>query len=214
MQEVYVTLAKEGVSETVVKKSVFIGHAAPVKTEAQALEYIARYKKQYSDATHNVWAYLIKNGNLMRYTDDGEPSGTSGIPVLDIIRKGGFTDAVIVVTRYFGGTLLGTGGLVRAYSAAAKEAVDNAGLASFRTFVEIIVEVDYQTYQKLKNYLKHPSVIVDDTAFSDTVTVQIAVLDEDVDSVCKDITEMSAGRAVIEKMGERLDSLVPAVEQE
>jgi uncharacterized YigZ family protein len=214
LQEVYVTLAKEGISETVVKKSVFIGHAAPVKTESEALEYIAKYKKQYSDATHNVWAYLIKNGNLMRYTDDGEPSGTSGIPVLDIIRKGGFTDAVIVVTRYFGGTLLGTGGLVRAYSAAAKEAVDNAGLASFRTFAEIIVEVDYQTYQKLKNYLKHPSVIVDDTAFSDTVTVQIAVLDEDVDSVCKDITEMSAGRAVIEKMGERLDSLVAAVEQE
>ena len=206
VQEVYVTLAKEGVSETVVKKSIFIGHAAPVKTEAQALEYIAKYKKQYSDATHNVWAYLIKNGNLMRYTDDGEPSGTSGIPVLDIIRKGGFTDAVIVVTRYFGGTLLGTGGLVRAYSAAAKEAVDDAGIASFRNFEEMIVEIDYQTYQKLKNYLKHPDIIVDDTVFSDTVSVQIAVLDESAETVCKDITEMSAGRAIIEKIGVRLDS--------
>ncbi|MBQ5602417.1 MAG: YigZ family protein, partial [Clostridia bacterium] len=91
MEEVYVTLGKEGVSEFEMKKSVFIGHAAPVKTEEEALEYIAKYKKKYSDATHNVWAYLIKNGNLMRYTDDGEPSGTSGIPVLDIIRKGGFT---------------------------------------------------------------------------------------------------------------------------
>ena len=165
MEEVYVTLGKEGVSEFEMKKSVFIGHAAPVKTEEEALEYIAKYKKKYSDATHNVWAYLIKNGNLMRYTDDGEPSGTSGIPVLDIIRKGGFTDAVIVVTRYFGGTLLGTGGLVRAYSAAAKAAVDDAGLASFRTFDEIIVETDYQMYQKLKNYLKHPDIIVDETEF-------------------------------------------------
>lgn len=187
------------------KKSVFIGHAAPVKTEAEALEYIAKYKKKYSDATHNVWAYLIKNGNLMRYTDDGEPSGTSGIPVLDVIRKGGFTDAVIVVTRYFGGTLLGTGGLVRAYSAAAKQAVDDAGLASFRTFDEISIEADYQMYQKLKNYLKHPDIIVDDTLFSDTVTVKIAVLDSSTDEVCRDISEMSAGRAVTQKTGSRLD---------
>ena len=172
MEEIYVTLGKEGVSEFEMKKSVFIGHAAPVKSEEEALEYIAKYKKKYSDATHNVWAYLIKKGNLMRYTDDGEPSGTSGIPVLDVIRKGGFTDAVIVVTRYFGGTLLGTGGLVRAYSAAAKEAVDDAGLASFRTFDEIIVETDYQMYQKLKNYLKHPDIIVDETEFSGTVMVE------------------------------------------
>ena len=205
MEEVYVTLAKEGASETVVKKSVFIGHAAPVKTEAEALEYIAKYKKKYSDATHNVWAYLIKNGNLMRYTDDGEPSGTSGIPVLDVIRKGGFTDAVIVVTRYFGGTLLGTGGLVRAYSAAAKEAVDDAGLASFRSFDEISVETDYQMYQKLKNYLKHPDIIVDDTVFSDKVTVKLAVLDESTETVCRDISEMSAGRAITQKLGVRLD---------
>ena len=206
MEEVYVTLGKEGVSEFEMKKSVFIGHAAPVKTEEEALEYIAKYKKKYSDATHNVWAYLIKNGNLMRYTDDGEPSGTSGIPVLDIIRKGGFTDAVIVVTRYFGGTLLGTGGLVRAYSAAAKAAVDDAGLASFRTFDEIIVETDYQMYQKLKNYLKHPDIIVDETEFSGTVMVKIAVLDTSTESVCKDISEMSAGKALIEKIGQRLDS--------
>ncbi len=205
MEEVYVTLGKEGVSEFEMKKSVFIGHAAPVKSEEEALEYIAKYKKKYSDATHNVWAYLIKKGNLMRYTDDGEPSGTSGIPVLDVIRKGGFTDAVIVVTRYFGGTLLGTGGLVRAYSAAAKEAVDDAGLASFRTFDEIIVETDYQMYQKLKNYLKHPDIIVDETEFSGTVMVKIAVLDTSSESVCKDISEMSAGRAVIEKIGQRLD---------
>ena len=164
-----------------------------------------KYKKKYSDATHNVWAYLIKNGNLMRYTDDGEPSGTSGIPVLDVIRKGGFTDAVIVVTRYFGGTLLGTGGLVRAYSAAAKAAVDDAGLASFSKFDEIIVETDYQMYQKLKNYLKHPDVIVDETEFSGTVMVKIAVFEESTESVCKDISEMSAGRAVIEKIGQRLD---------
>ena len=112
---------------------------------------------------------------------------------------------VCVVTRYFGGILLGTGGLVRAYSAAAKEAVDDAGLASFRTFDEIIVETDYQMYQKLKNYLKHPDIIVDETEFSGTVMVKIAVLDTSSESVCKDISEMSAGRAVIEKIGQRLD---------
>jgi len=152
-----------------------------------------------------VWAYLIKNGNLMRYTDDGEPSGTSGIPVLDVIRKGGFTDAVIVVTRYFGGTLLGTGGLVRAYSAAAKAAVDDAGLASFVWFDELCVKVDYQTYQKLKNYLRHPDVIVDDTQFTDAVEVSVAILEDSSEAVCKEISEMSAGRAVITKKGRRLD---------
>ncbi len=205
-EDVYVTLGKEGVSETVVKKSVFIGHATHVKTEAEALEYIAKYKKQYSDATHNVWAYLIKNGNLMRYTDDGEPSGTSGIPVLDVIRKGGFTDAVIVVTRYFGGTLLGTGGLVRAYSAAAKEAVDDAGLAYFKLFDEVLVECDYQMYQKLKNFLRHPDIIIDETDFSGNVMIKIAVLSESYDEVSKNISEMTAGRAYIEKIGVRLDT--------
>ena len=148
----------------------------------------------------------MKKGVIARYSDDGEPQGTAGMPVLDVIRKSGVDDACVVVTRYFGGTLLGTGGLVRAYSAAAKAAVDDAGLASFRAFDEIIVETDYQMYQKLKNYLKHPDIIVDETEFSGTVMVKIAVLDTSTESVCKDISEMSAGKAVIEKIGQRLDS--------
>ena len=112
----YTTLEQEGEAEFVEKKSVFIGHAAPVKSEEEAQAFVKRYKNTYMDARHNVWAYLMKGEIVARYSDDGEPQGTAGVPVLDTIRKSGVTDAVVVVTRYFGGILLGAGGLVRAYS--------------------------------------------------------------------------------------------------
>ena len=124
----YVTIGKEGSATLVEKKSEFIGYAAHVENESEALDFIAKIKHRHSDARHNVYAYVLKKNNIMRYSDDGEPQGTAGMPVLDVIRKTGFTDAVIVVTRYFGGILLGTGGLVRAYSASAKLAVEDAGI--------------------------------------------------------------------------------------
>ena len=125
-----VTLLKSGSATLVEKKSEFIGYACPVKDEDEAIEFVKSIKKKHSDARHNVYAYMIGQ-NIARYSDDGEPQGTGGIPVLDVIRKSGFTDAVIVVTRYFGGILLGAGGLVRAYSAAAKMAVDDAGIVTY-----------------------------------------------------------------------------------
>ena len=121
-ENLYTTLGGEGFFEIVIDKSTFLGYAKRVTAEADAVEFINKIKKKHSDARHNVYAYVLKDTNTTRYSDDGEPAGTAGMPVLDVIRKTGFTDAVIVVTRYFGGILLGKGGLVRAYTSAAKGA--------------------------------------------------------------------------------------------
>ncbi|MBO4353463.1 MAG: YigZ family protein, partial [Clostridia bacterium] len=119
------TVGKAASAEIVEKKSVFIGYAAPVSSEAEAREFVASIKKKHADARHNVSAYIV-SGGIMHSSDDGEPSGTAGVPVLEVIKKSGVINTVVVVTRYFGGILLGAGGLVRAYSAAAKAAIDAA----------------------------------------------------------------------------------------
>ena len=114
--ELYTTLAGEGSDQFEERKSLFIGHAKHITSEDEAMEFVKAKKKEYSDATHNCWAYLLKGGIVARYSDDGEPQGTAGVPMLETIRKSGVCDCVVVVTRYFGGILLGAGGLVRAYS--------------------------------------------------------------------------------------------------
>ena len=126
----YSSLGKEASATYIEKKSEFIGYAAPVSTEEEAIAFIEKIRKKHADARHNVYAYLLRNGTT-RYSDAGEPQGTAGIPTLEVIRKGGFCDAVIVVTRYFGGILLGAGGLVRAYTAAAKLACEAAGIVTY-----------------------------------------------------------------------------------
>lgn len=116
MQAEYTTLAGYGEDEFVEKRSRFIGYAAPVSTEAEAVAFVNSIRERHREATHNVYAYILREGQIKRYSDDGEPQGTAGIPVLDVLQKAGIVDAVVVVTRYFGGTLLGAGGLVRAYT--------------------------------------------------------------------------------------------------
>ena len=124
-----VTLADTASVEMEERKSIFIGHAAPVRDEEDARRFLEEKRREYHDATHNVYAYLLNGGAVARYSDDGEPQGTGGIPVLNVLKMSGATDLIVVVTRYFGGILLGAGGLVRAYGTAAKYAVDAAGLA-------------------------------------------------------------------------------------
>ena len=125
----YKTLHKFGVDEYIVEKSTFIGYAKPIKTEEEAIEFVNEIKKKHKDATHNVWAYTVgKTMNIQRYSDDGEPQGTAGIPILEVMKKQGITDCAVVVTRYFGGILLGTGGLTRAYTQGASIAIKSAGV--------------------------------------------------------------------------------------
>ena len=141
--ELYTTLAGEGSDEFEEKRSIFIGHAKHVTSEDEAMEFIKSKKKEYSDATHNCWAYLLKGGIVARYSDDGEPQGTAGVPMLEAIRKSGVEDCVVVVTRYFGGILLGAGGLVRAYSHGTSVALAAAKVVTYEKYTEMQLDCSY-----------------------------------------------------------------------
>lgn len=201
----YTTLEREGEAEFVEKKSVFIGHAAPVKTEEEAQAYVKKYKNAYMDARHNVWAYLMKGEIVARYSDDGEPQGTAGVPVLDTIRKSGVTDAVVVVTRYFGGILLGAGGLVRAYSHTAKLALEAAHIITYERYTELELNCSYSDYQRYLAELPHFGAVVDDTQFADRVTLRFAVKDCVTEELFAFIRELSGGRDAARVLGNRFD---------
>jgi uncharacterized YigZ family protein len=199
-----VTLLKSGSATLVEKKSEFIGYACPVTTEDEAIEFVKSIKKKHADARHNVYAYMIGQ-NIARYSDDGEPQGTGGIPVLDVIRKSGFTDAVIVVTRYFGGILLGAGGLVRAYSAAAKMAVDDSGIVTYDLYKVFDLKVNYTDYGKLTVCLSGADPINDGIDFAENVTLSLALPSDKFESFKSEVIEITAGRAEFNDKGTRFD---------
>lgn len=200
--EEYITLSKEAQASFVEKRSEFIGTARPVKTEEAAMEFITRIKKKYGDARHNCYAYMLANGSA-RYSDDGEPQGTAGVPILSVIQKGGFTDAAIVVTRYFGGILLGAGGLVRAYSAAARDAVAAAKIVTYCEYTEFRVVCSYSDYQKLIPITERLGIKEDNSSFSDTVILYLAAKPDIYRLFCEKISEIGAGRIQVEKIGSR-----------
>ena len=203
----YVTVKQESHVEFEEKRSLFIGYAKPLKSEDEATEFIKQIKAKHSDATHNVFGYTMKNGIIARYSDDGEPQGTAGMPVLDVIRKSGVDDACVVVTRYFGGTLLGAGGLVRAYSQAAKIALEAAEIVTFEPYTELSFALSYSDYQKICAELSKYGAIVDNTEFSDSVMLKIAVKNEVVSSISSKINEISAGKSSPQIIGERFDCI-------
>ncbi len=203
--ELYTTLAGEGSDEFEERRSIFIGHAKHITTEEEAMEFVKAKKKEYADATHNCWAYLLKGGIVARYSDDGEPQGTAGVPMLETIRKSGVTDCVVVVTRYFGGILLGAGGLVRAYSHGAKIALEAAQIVTYEKYAEFRLDCSYSDYQKYSVILPTFNAIIDNTDFTDKVTVSFAVKETVTDALSAKITEMSGGRDRIERTGERFD---------
>lgn len=206
-ERIYTTIRHESSAEFEEKRSLFIGYAKPLKSEDEATEFIKQIKAKHSDATHNVFGYTMKNGIIARYSDDGEPQGTAGMPVLDVIRKSGVDDACVVVTRYFGGTLLGAGGLVRAYSQAAKIALEAAEIVTFEPYTELSVALSYSDYQKICAELPKYGAIVDNTEFSDSVMLKIAVKNEVVSSISSKINEISAGKSLPQIIGERFDCI-------
>ena len=195
-----VTLAREAHAEMEERKSVFIGHAKPVKNEEEARAFIDEIRHQYADATHNVYAYLLNGGAVARYSDDGEPHGTSGVPTLNVLKMSGAMDLVVVVTRYFGGILLGAGGLVRAYSAAAKLAIDEAGLAVFEPWNIVCFSCSYSDYQKITAGLPKTGAVEEDAQFGEDVTVTAAIKAEDTGVLMTYISETTGGRSVGEVM--------------
>ena len=201
----YITIKQYGEERYEDRKSVFIGAAMPVSTEADALRFIESQRKRFSDAKHHVYAYVLRENSIMRFSDDREPQGTAGMPVLDAIRKNGCTDTVVVVTRYFGGTLLGTGGLVRAYTAAALGALNSGEIIKYGIYVQLSVTVSYSDYGKITTVLDELSARIDDTVYADSVTVELRLEKESLEELTKRLTEITSGRADIKILGEKYD---------
>lgn len=193
MQE-YKTVEKEASDFFIEKKSKFIGYAKPVKTQDDALEFISEIKSKHWDATHNVYAYVLRENNIQRYSDDGEPSGTAGVPVLDVMLKESLVDVCVVATRYFGGTLLGAGGLVRAYSHTSKIALEAAGIITMAQCSVMSAEVDYSFYDRLNILLSDFSAVILNTSFSDKVCVEFSLKENTVDSLNSKLIDVSNGK--------------------
>ena len=201
----YTTLMGEGTDTFEEKRSEFLCHAKHIKTAEEAEEFIKAKKKEYNDATHNCWAYILDGGMVQRYSDDGEPQGTAGMPILDTIRKSGVVDAVVVVTRYFGGILLGAGGLVRAYSHGSRVALEAAGIVTYEKYAVLSLECTYSDYQKYNVLLPQFNAVIDATEFTDKVIITFAIKQPRVNELAEKITEMSGGRDSLIEVGERFD---------
>lgn len=196
--EAYRTVLEYGEGVYEEKKSVFYASCFPVRTEEEALSHLATEKRRYPDARHHVYAYILREGNLLRYSDDREPQGTAGMPVLDLLRKSGVSDVLVVVSRYFGGTLLGTGGLVRAYTASAKDALSAARIAVGEEMTVFTLSLSYGDYPRVQLLLTG-DVIVESTNFADTVTVYGAIREDLFSELQRSITDITAGRATLNR---------------
>ena len=205
-EKLYITVKGYGEARFEEKKSVFIGYCEHVTNEEEALSFVKKIKEKHRDATHNCYGYVMKGGILCRYSDDGEPQGTAGKPILDMLVKSGVDDVCVVVTRYFGGTLLGTGGLVHAYSLGAKMAVEAAGIAQFENYVVLKVSCSYSDYQRVGLELERCDAIIDNTDYSDVVSVQFAVKDKFAEEITRKISEITSGKNVPTKLCERFDA--------
>jgi uncharacterized YigZ family protein len=190
--EEYLVPTAFGEDEFYEKKSRFIGRVWPVETEEEALAKIQEMKKQHYDATHNCWAYIIKDG-AVRFSDDGEPGGTAGMPMLQVLQREGLYNIVCVVTRYFGGILLGAGGLVRAYTKGAKIAVDAAGKSMKRIWTALYIPIPYSYYERVKLEVEAFGGILRDTQFGADVELEVLMPEAQAQPFLDRLTDLSAG---------------------
>ena len=190
----YLTVFEEAEAEYVEKRSKFIATLRHVETEEEALSFIEEMRSKYWDARHNCFAYITAGGKLSRFSDDGEPHGTAGKPILDVIAGSELTDVAVVVTRYFGGVLLGTGGLVRAYSKSAKDAVLNAKIAEMIPCTILSTTCEYTDHGKLLSVIELAGGQIETTDFTDKVKVVYKLRDEDVEGFLKNIKETFSAR--------------------
>lgn len=194
----YRTLHEFGTDEIIIEKSVFIGYAKPIKSEEEALEFINEIKKKHKDATHNVWAYTVgQNMNIQRYSDDGEPQGTAGIPTLEVIKKEDLRDVAVVVTRYFGGTKLGAGGLVRAYTKGAKLGLEAGKIIYKVMYQEVKIKIDYTQLGKVQNELMNLGYFIKDTIYEDNVEIIVYSKLEDVENLSEKMIDITNGTGKI-----------------
>lgn len=198
----YLVPCGDGESEFTEKRSRFIGHLFFVEDEAQARETIAQVKAQYHDARHNCWCYILREGGIERYSDDGEPQGTAGLPMLEVFRREGVTNLCFVSTRYFGGILLGAGGLLRAYTRSAKDTLDAVGIAQVSRWIETQVTVPYPLFERVKLDLQAHGALLGECEYAEAVTVRASLPQEDVPAYAARMTELSNGASSVEELGE------------
>ncbi|UJF34340.1 YigZ family protein [Paenibacillus hexagrammi] len=196
------TIESYGSSEIVIKRSRFIGHARPVESEEEAIAFIDSIKKEHALATHNCSAYVIgERDQIQKQSDDGEPSGTAGKPILEVIKHQGLKNIAVVVTRYFGGIMLGAGGLIRAYTDGAVAGIEAAKPVYKVNHRLVKVEVDYTWYGKLENELRNQGMLLGDVGFTDKVTATCYPIADQAESFVSWVTDITQGQAVV-VMGE------------
>ncbi|MCI6646506.1 MAG: YigZ family protein [Oscillospiraceae bacterium] len=200
MTEYYIP-AGPGEASFVEKRSEFLGHVRMVETEEDAKAFVAQVKKEHYDARHNCWCYAIKDGPV-RYSDDGEPQGTAGVPMLEVFQRQNVTNFVCVVTRYFGGVLLGAGGLLRAYTKSAKDALDAAGIAVVRRWVEVRLPCSYSLLERLKKETEAMDGIVTDVEYGAGVTILALLPEENAPAYSARIFDVTSGTVTPEVTGE------------
>lgn len=203
MDKNYKTIFQYGEDEMIINKSRFIGYAKPIENEEEALEFIEKIKTRHRDATHNVYAYALgKNSNVQRFSDDGEPSGTAGVPALEVIKKENLRNVVVVVTRYFGGIKLGAGGLIRAYTQGSKIGLEAGKIVTMVLHRKIKIRIDYTSYGMVENYILNNDYIIDDSIYDDKVNIFVYVRDSKEEEFIKIITDLTSGEAIFENTGD------------
>lgn len=203
MLKEYKTLLSYGEDEIIIEKSRFIGYATPIENEEEAIAFIEKIRTKHWNATHNVPAYVVgENNEIQRYSDDREPSGTAGIPILDLIKKEDLRNVVVVVTRYFGGIKLGTGGLVRAYTKGAKIALEAAKIVTKRLYELIHVKIEYPMLGKIQNEIIQNGYLIKETKYDDAVHFYLYIEADSLDHFEKQMIEWTNGRSNVEGIGQ------------
>lgn len=199
----YVTIRDFGEDRFIEKKSEFIGYSKRCESEEEAKSFVQEIKDMHKQATHNCWAYAIgEKMNIQRYSDDGEPQGTAGIPILEVLKKSNVTDCAIVVTRYYGGILLGSGGLTRAYTKGASIALKSAGIVEKVKGLNLIIKLDYDLLGKIQYTCMQNNWYIENTDYTDKVVVNILVEINKVEEIEKEMTKISSGKIVMERIEE------------
>lgn len=192
----YRTIAAPALAEIVEKKSRFIGHISPVQTEDEALAFLDAVRTEHRMARHNVYAYVLRGGRV-RYSDDGEPGGTAGMPTLEAVQHAQLEDVAVVVTRYFGGTLLGTGGLVRAYTATTRAAIEAARIVVVSRCVDVVAEVPYALYEQVVRIAEGAGAHVERADFGAEVLMTLRMLDGTQEPLVEKLTELTRGQVEV-----------------
>ena len=205
--EAYKTIQGTAQARIEEKKSEFIAHAAFADTEEKALAFLNGIRAKHRTANHNVYAYILRDGARMRYSDDGEPAKTSGLPTLEAIRHAGLVDCIVVTTRYFGGTLLGTGGLVRAYTQSAKDALDAAGISVVRRWIEVLLPCSYAQYERVKLETEGFGGVIAEADYGADIALTVLLPEERADAFLAHILDVTAGTVEGMVCGERFQDV-------